>query len=61
MEWFRYTNSFDPDYRYGKSLKWLPAGVWFKNNVETKSSNENENVLTDYISKLLERYDIKVY
>ncbi|KAE9532011.1 hypothetical protein AGLY_010213 [Aphis glycines] len=50
----KYTNSFDPDYRYGKSLKWLPAGVWFKNNVETKSSSENKNVLTDYISKLLE-------
>ncbi|XP_060852337.1 uncharacterized protein LOC132930466 [Rhopalosiphum padi] len=50
----KYTNSFDPDYRYGKTLKRLPAGVWFKNNVQTKSSNEHQNMLADYISKLLE-------
>uniref|UniRef100_A0A2S2NCC1 EF-hand domain-containing family member B n=1 Tax=Schizaphis graminum TaxID=13262 RepID=A0A2S2NCC1_SCHGA len=50
----KYTNSFDPDYRYGKPLKRLPAGVWFKNNVQAKSSNENQNMLADYISKLLE-------
>ncbi|XP_025200215.1 uncharacterized protein LOC112598094 [Melanaphis sacchari] len=50
----KYTKSFDPDYRYGKSLKRLPAGVWFENNVQTKSSNENKNMLSDYINKLLE-------
>jgi len=59
-ELFRYTNSFDPNYRYGKPLKWLPAGVWFKSNVQPKPSNENKNTLIDYVSNLLERYDTKV-
>jgi len=59
-ELFRYTNGFDPDNRYGKPLKWLPPGVWFKSNVQPKSSNENKNTLTDCVSKLLERYDTKV-
>ncbi|XP_060875006.1 uncharacterized protein LOC132948519 [Metopolophium dirhodum] len=50
----KYTNNFNPDYRYGKSLKRLPAGVWFKSNVQPKSLNEDKNTITDYVSKLLE-------
>jgi len=60
IELFRYSNDFNPDYRYGKPLKWLPAGVWFKSNIQSQSLNENKNTLTDYVIKLLERYDIKV-
>ncbi|KAL5235882.1 hypothetical protein ACI65C_003292 [Semiaphis heraclei] len=50
----KYTNGFDPDNRYGKPLKWLPPGVWFKSNVQPKSTNENKNTLTYCVSKLLE-------
>jgi len=60
IELFRYTNNFNPDYRYGKSLKRLPAGVWFNGNVQPKSLNEDKNTITDYVSKLLKRYDTKV-
>lgn len=51
----RYTSSFDPDFRYGKPLKYLPAGVWFKNNIQIKSPNENKHVITDHINRFLER------
>jgi len=60
IELFRYTNNFNPDYRYGKPLKWLPESVWFKSNIQPKSLNENKNTLTDYVTKLLEKYDTKV-
>ncbi|KAL4107697.1 hypothetical protein QTP88_017997 [Uroleucon formosanum] len=50
----KYTNNFNPDYRYGKPLKWLPAGAWFKSNIQPKALNENKNTLTDYVNKLLE-------
>jgi len=60
IELFRYTNNFNPHFRYGKSLKRLPAGIWFKSNVQPKSLNEDKNTITDYVSKLLERYDTQV-
>lgn len=53
---FSYTTSFNPDYRYGKRLKWLPPGFWFKNSVKYESGNENKNNITDFISNVLERY-----
>lgn len=50
-----YSTSFDPNYRYGKSLKRLPAGIWFKNNIKNKSMIEKKNIIPDYIRKATER------
>lgn len=40
----RYTKSFIQDYRYGKTNKRLPAGIWFKNNLVDESSNQYKNI-----------------
>jgi len=52
---FSYTTSFNPEYRYGKRLRWLPPGFWYKNCVKHEAGNENQNDITDFIGKALER------
>ncbi|XP_050424735.1 uncharacterized protein LOC126835905 [Adelges cooleyi] len=50
----RYTNHFDPNNRYGNLNKILPAGIWFKQNIDESSSIENANQGIKEIVKVLE-------